>query len=94
MEKEKDNKKPPDSYTDYRDIDWVKLIKKQIDVPKNDSEQPLILEQKNVVCMYPELVKEFAKDRPGFWRDYAETMYTVEEVGIRKKYWKMVKTLI
>lgn len=53
------------------------------------TEQMRLLEQKRVLCIYPDLARQFLKNKPYYWRDFAFTMYKAES-GIQKKYWKYV----
>lgn len=59
---------------------------------KEDQEQMKLLEQKRVLSIYPDLVRQFLKGKPEHWKDFAFTMYSME-TGIQKKYWKYVTGL-
>ena len=56
------------------------------------STQMKLLEQKRVLSIYPDLVRQFLKGKPEHWKDFAFTMYSME-TGIQKKYWKYVTGL-
>lgn len=75
------------------DIDWVSYMKKAVENGKElragRTEQMRLLEQKRVLCIYPDLARQFLKNKPDYWRDFAFTMYKAES-GIQKKYWKYV----
>lgn len=77
----------------FRDIDWVSYMKKAVENGKElragRTEQMRLLEQKRVLCIYPDLARQFLKNKPDYWRDFAFTMYKAES-GIQKKYWKYV----
>lgn len=86
-------KKP---FSNFLDTDWVLYMKKVADTgkerrmtKKEEQEQMKLLEQKRVICIYPELVKQFLRRKPEYWKDFAFTMYSME-TGIQKKYWKYV----
>lgn len=77
----------------FRDIDWVSYMKKAVengkDLRAGRTEQMRLLDQKRVLCIYPDLARQFLKNKPDYWRDFAFTMYKAES-GIQKKYWKYV----
>ena len=83
----------------FLDTDWVSYMKKVISAgkerkltKKEDQEQMKLLEQKRVLSIYPDLVRQFLKGKPEHWKDFAFTMYSME-TGIQKKYWKYVTGL-
>lgn len=83
----------------YNDLDWMVYLKK-ITNEKKESKmsdeqitcQMELLEHKNVVILYPDLVKTFLLMKPESWKVYADTMYMIE-TGTEKKYWKMIKDM-
>lgn len=86
-------------YAKFLDTDWVSYMKKVISAgkerkltKKEDQEQMKLLEQKRVLSIYPDLVRQFLKGKPEHWKDFAFTMYSME-TGIQKKYWKYVTGL-
>lgn len=86
-------------YAKFLDTDWVSYMKKVINAgkerkltKKEDQEQMKLLEQKRVLSIYPDLVRQFLKGKPEHWKDFAFTMYSME-TGIQKKYWKYVTGL-
>lgn len=83
-------------FSSFLDTDWILYMKKVADTgkerrmtKKEEQEQMKLLEQKRVICIYPELVKQFLRRKPEYWKDFAFTMYSME-TGIQKKYWKYV----
>lgn len=83
----------------YNDLDWMVYLKRVTNEkkePKMSDEQITcqmeLLEHKNVVILYPDLVKTFLLMKPESWKIYVDTMYMVE-TGTEKKYWKMIKDM-
>ena len=87
------------TFSDYTEADWAAYLKKNLQnrsaktTQKTDREQMILLEKKGVVCMYPDLVSAFLYTKPSYWKDYIETMYSVEH-GAEKKYWKYLHSLL
>lgn len=75
-------------YKEYNDVDWEWFLKSS-GFNYYDDNQIEILDKKNVVCLHQEKIKEFLKNKPEHWKEYAEFMYELEN-DIGKRYWKFV----
>ena len=52
-----------------------------------------LFDHKAVVCLFPELVKEYLIDCPKSWKEYIRFMYSVE-TGTERKYWNYILSLM
>lgn len=87
------------SFKKFKDTNWLYYLKK---VKKSGKEQKLtvqqeasqltLLDHKNVIISYPELVRWFILTKPADWQEYVQTMYELT-AGTEKKYWKTVKEM-
>lgn len=83
------------AYADFTDYEWMNFLEDMIKCPKEatkkeNENQLALFDKKALVCKYPSKVKEFLKQKPESWKNYVETMYSLEDNGLQKKYWKMI----
>lgn len=78
-------------WKNFTEMDWFYYLQNH-SIDEDDPEQLALMEQKGLVCMYPELVKPYLMRKPEFWKEYAGVMYSAEK-GTEKKYWKVVKSM-
>lgn len=85
-------KKNFNKFTDFDCRDFLKSFTQNPRIcTENENEKQLsLLDNKVIVCKYKNLVKEFLKSKPESWKNYVETMYSLEDNGLPKKYWKMI----
>ena len=79
------------SFNESTDIYWFRALKYKKDVPA--AKQLNLFDHKAVVCLFPELVKEYLTDCPKSWKEYIRFMYSVE-TGTERKYWNYILSLM
>ena len=79
------------AFNESTDIYWLRVLKHKKDVPV--TKQLNLFDHKVVVCLFPELVKEYLTDCPKSWKEYISLMYSVE-TGTEKKYWNYILSMM